>query len=87
MATSDQFIRDGGTGPRYMQMQPEPSFFSLQNPPEASRIFDELPKATIVQVSRHDPSDIISPVLLTYTIDFQYKQVLLLLLLLFYILC
>ncbi|XP_076929907.1 phospholipase D zeta 1-like [Bidens hawaiensis] len=53
-------------------MQSEPSFFS--NPPEPSRIFDELPKATIVQVSRHDPSDIISPVLLAYTIDFQYKQ-------------
>ncbi|KAD3641539.1 hypothetical protein R6Q59_004158 [Mikania micrantha] len=75
---SEQLMRDGGNGPRYVQMQSEPStvssFFSLQIPPEPSRIFDELPKATIVEVSRHDSGDIISPVLLSYTIDFQYKQ-------------
>lgn len=83
---SEQLMPDGGgggggaSGSRYVPMQSEQSpstmssFFSLQNPPEASRIFDELPKATIVQVSRHDAGDI-SPVLLSYTIDFQYKQV------------
>ncbi|XP_071692997.1 phospholipase D zeta 1-like [Rutidosis leptorrhynchoides] len=73
---SEQLMPEGGS--RYVQMQSEPaaiisSFFSLQNPPEASRIFDELPKATVVQVSRNDAGDI-SPMLLTYTIDFQYKQ-------------
>lgn len=70
---------EGGSGSRYSQMQSEQSamssFFSLQNPPEASRIFDELPNATIVQVSRNEAGDI-SPMLLTYTIDFEYKQVL-----------
>ncbi|KAI3728081.1 hypothetical protein L6452_16709 [Arctium lappa] len=74
---NEQLMPEGGSGSRYVQMQSEPSrmssFFSLQNPPEASRIFDELPKATIVQVSRHDAGDI-SPALLSYTIDFQYKQ-------------
>lgn len=76
---SEQLMPEGGSAPRYVPMQSEPStmssFFSLHNPPEASWIFDELPKATIVQVSRHDAGDMISPVLLTYTIDFQYKQV------------
>lgn len=36
-------------------------------------IFEELPKASIVSVSRPDASDI-SPLLLSYTIEFQYKQ-------------
>ncbi|KAJ0015129.1 hypothetical protein Pint_19691 [Pistacia integerrima] len=36
-------------------------------------IFEELPKATIVSVSRPDTSDI-SPMLLSYTIELQYKQ-------------
>lgn len=40
----------------------------------AARIFDELPTATIVSVSRPDASDI-TPLLLSYTIEFQYKQV------------
>ncbi|PWA74924.1 Phospholipase D, eukaryota [Artemisia annua] len=75
---SEQLMPEGGSAPRYVQMQSEPStmssFFSLHNPPEASWIFDELPKATIVEVSRRDAGDMISPVLLTYTIDFQYKQ-------------
>ncbi|KAL4565241.1 hypothetical protein LXL04_029327 [Taraxacum kok-saghyz] len=75
---SEQLMPGGGSGSHYVQMQSEPSrlssFFSFhQNPPEATRIFDELPKATIVQVSRPDAGDI-SPMLLSYTIDFQYKQ-------------
>ncbi|KAL8209998.1 hypothetical protein R6Q57_006730 [Mikania cordata] len=75
---SEQLMSAGGIGSHYVQMQSEPSrlssFFSFrQNPPEATRIFDELPKATIVQVSRPDAGDI-SPMLLSYTIDFQYKQ-------------
>ncbi|KAJ0802483.1 putative phospholipase D [Helianthus annuus] len=75
---SEQLIPAGGSGSHYVQMQSEPSrlssFFSFhQNPPESTRIFDELPKATIVQVSRPDAGDI-SPMLLSYTIDFQYKQ-------------
>ncbi|CBI22957.3 unnamed protein product, partial [Vitis vinifera] len=60
-----------------MQSEPMPStissFFSFRQSPESTRIFDELPKATIVFVSRPDASDI-SPALLTYTIEFRYKQ-------------
>lgn len=75
-----------GGGPRYVQMKsspppsppaPEemtsvPSF--RQGGAEANRIFDELPKANIVSVSRPDASDI-SPMQLSYTIQVQYKQV------------
>uniref|UniRef100_A0A7N1A2T8 Phospholipase n=1 Tax=Kalanchoe fedtschenkoi TaxID=63787 RepID=A0A7N1A2T8_KALFE len=71
---AEQFISGSG---RYFQMQPEPatssSFFTLRQIPETTRIFDELPRATIVEVSRPDAADI-SPMLLTYTIEFQYKQ-------------
>ncbi|KAJ9181873.1 hypothetical protein P3X46_005920 [Hevea brasiliensis] len=51
------------------------SFFTFTQgvTPEATWIFDELPRATIVSVSRPDAGDI-SPVLLSYTIEFQYKQ-------------
>ncbi|KAH8494935.1 hypothetical protein H0E87_018202 [Populus deltoides] len=78
----------GGGGPRYVKMQSEPStplqpqssskissFFSFRqgSTPESCRIFDELPKGTIVSVSRPDLSDI-SPVQLSYTIEVQYKQ-------------
>lgn len=71
-----------GGGPRYLQMHSEPqqqtssmisSLFSFRHTPESTRIFDELPKALIVQVSRPDVADI-SPLLLHYTIEFQYKQ-------------
>lgn len=69
-----------GDGPRYVQMQSEPerlpstlsSVYSFHQD-SATRIFDELPKATIIQVSRSDAGDI-SPMLLTYTIQVQYKQ-------------
>ncbi|XP_022844837.1 phospholipase D zeta 1 isoform X2 [Olea europaea var. sylvestris] len=83
MASTEQLM---GGGPKYVQMQSETaaafplqsmtsSFFSFHHPStaEPTRIFDELPKATIIQVSRPDAGDI-SPVLLTYTIEFQYKQ-------------
>ncbi|XP_041017183.1 phospholipase D zeta 1-like isoform X1 [Juglans microcarpa x Juglans regia] len=40
---------------------------------EPAWIFEELPKATIESVSRSDTGDI-SPMLLSYTIDIQYKQ-------------
>ncbi|CAK7333296.1 unnamed protein product [Dovyalis caffra] len=91
MASSEQLMgvgSVGGGGPRYVQMQSEPStplqaqsssimssFFSFRqgSTPESGWIFDELPKATIVSVSRPDPSDI-SPVQLSYTIEVQYKQ-------------
>lgn len=69
-----------GSGPRYVQMQSEPSgsvtssFLSpRQASAESTRIFDELPEASIVSVSRPDPGDI-SPALLSYTIEIQYKQ-------------
>ncbi|XP_034925825.1 phospholipase D zeta 1 isoform X2 [Populus alba] len=81
-------VGGGGGGPRYVKMQSEPStplqpqsssiissFFSFRqgSTPESCRIFDELPKGTIVSVSRPDLSDI-SPVQLSYTIEVQYKQ-------------
>ncbi|XP_024029997.1 phospholipase D zeta 1 [Morus notabilis] len=70
---SEQLIRTG-SGSRYFQMQSEhPNSFSFSLRPEPTRIFDQLPKATIVQVSRPDAGDI-SPMLLSYTIEFQYKQ-------------
>ncbi|XVF66177.1 hypothetical protein PTKIN_Ptkin10aG0014400 [Pterospermum kingtungense] len=76
---SEQLMSGGGN--RYYQMQSEPlpsmmsSFFSFAHgvTPESTRIFDELPQATIVSVSRPDAGDI-SPMLLSYTIEFQYKQ-------------
>lgn len=48
---------------------------SKQCAAEHEQVFDELPKATIVAVARPDSSDI-SPMLLSYTIELQYKQVL-----------
>lgn len=75
-------------GPRYVQMRssppsspaPPPTASEITSLPsfrhsggEACRIFDELPKATIVSVSRPDASDI-SPMQLSYTIQVQYKQ-------------
>ncbi|XP_022761234.1 phospholipase D zeta 1-like [Durio zibethinus] len=76
---SEQLMSGGG--PRYYQMQSEPlpsmmsSFLSFAPgvAPESTRIFDDLPKATIVSVSRPDAGDI-SPMLLSYTIEFRYKQ-------------
>ncbi|KAK2456651.1 phospholipase D P1 [Trifolium repens] len=40
---------------------------------EPARIFEELPKASIVSVSRPETGEI-SPILLSYTIELQYKQ-------------
>ncbi|XP_044479932.1 phospholipase D zeta 1-like isoform X2 [Mangifera indica] len=73
---SERLMSDGG--PRYVQMRSEPgsSFFTSFGSglePESSRIFDELPESTIVSVSRPEAGDI-SPMLLSYTIEFQYKQ-------------
>ncbi|XP_054786442.1 phospholipase D zeta 1 isoform X1 [Prosopis cineraria] len=77
MAT-EQLMCSGS--PRYVQMQSEPSTaisssasFRFGGGPEPTRIFDELPEATIVSVSRPDAGDI-SPMLLSYTIEFRYKQ-------------
>lgn len=50
------------------------STHSLRYYTEPATIFDELPTATIIGVSRPDASDI-SPLLLSYTIEVQYKQV------------
>ncbi|KAL6630946.1 hypothetical protein ACP70R_028286 [Stipagrostis hirtigluma subsp. patula] len=41
--------------------------------PDAARVFDELPRASIVAVSRPDAGDI-TPMLLSYTIEVHYKQ-------------
>lgn len=71
----------GTGGHRYFQMESEPSQATASSFPsfrqgsaEVARIFDELPKAAIVSVSRPDAGDI-SPMLLSYMIEFQYKQV------------
>lgn len=76
---SEQLMHFSGKG--YVQMQSDPSpsmtssFFSFrQGSADSTRIFDELPEAIIVSVSRPDASDI-SPLLLSYTIEFHYKQV------------
>lgn len=81
MASEQLMSPASGGGGRYFQMQPEQfpsmvsSLFSFAPAPtqESNRIFDELPKAVIVSVSRPDAGDI-SPVLLSYTIECQYKQ-------------
>ncbi|XP_047334526.1 phospholipase D zeta 1-like [Impatiens glandulifera] len=70
---SDQLMPGGGAL-RYREMQTEPPFFSNTfDDLESTPIFDELPTAKIVSVSRPDAADI-SPALLSYTIEFQYKQ-------------
>lgn len=47
---------------------------SFRHSGEPNWIFEELPQATVVSVSRPDTGDI-SPILLSYTIELQYKQV------------
>ncbi|XP_060219291.1 phospholipase D zeta 1-like isoform X3 [Lycium barbarum] len=49
------------------------STHSLRYYAEPTTIFEELPKASIIGVSRGDASDI-SPLLLSYTIEVHYKQ-------------
>lgn len=46
---------------------------SVRKREQESWVFDELPQATVVSVSRPDTNDINS-ILLSYTIEFQYKQ-------------
>lgn len=73
-----------GSGSRYFRMQSEPTLSpTISFRPEPGRIFDELPTASIVHISRPDAADI-SPMLLSYTIEFQYKQALILLVLIFF---
>lgn len=85
MSSSTEQLMSSGGGAKYVQMQSEaefpslaPSFLSFQQEDfpwdDSARIFYELPKATIIQVSRPDAGDI-SPMQLTYTIEFQYKEV------------
>ncbi|KAG9459497.1 hypothetical protein H6P81_004005 [Aristolochia fimbriata] len=74
LEASEQFFP--GQLPRYVQMQSEQtlsSSLSFRQGSEPAWIFEELPKATIVSVSRPDASDI-TPMLLTYTIEIRYKQ-------------
>jgi phospholipase D1/2 len=77
--TSDQ-IPDGEGSNRYAKMQAEPpipsprSFRTQSMELETERIFEELPRGTVVSVSRPDAGDI-TPMLLTYTIELEYKQV------------
>ncbi|XP_042018601.1 phospholipase D zeta 1-like isoform X2 [Salvia splendens] len=85
MSSTEQLMGGvGSSGAKYVQMQSETdyttmasSFYSFHQHNfqvgEPARIFHELPKAMIIQVSRPDAGDI-SPMQLTYTIEFQYKQ-------------
>jgi len=63
-----------GSSPRYVQMQgePTPSVSDLHRH-EGVRIFEELPRATVVEVSRPDLNDL-SQIQLVYTIEIEYKQ-------------
>lgn len=73
METEELITSDSGS--RHFQMQSEPlisSIFSVRSEP--TRMFDELPNAIIIDVSRPDAVDF-SPMLLSYTIEFHYKQV------------
>ncbi|KAH1231925.1 Phospholipase D zeta 1 [Glycine max] len=87
MATEQLMSSAGGGSSRYVQMKSSPppsppaaAAEEISSVPsfrhsgaEANRIFEELPKAAIVSVSRPDASDI-SPMQLSYTIQVQYKQ-------------
>ncbi|XP_028779524.1 phospholipase D zeta 2 [Neltuma alba] len=59
--------------PSHAMSEALPTYQSLRQCGEPSWIFEELPKATIVSVSRPDTADI-SPILLSYTIELEYKQ-------------
>ncbi|KAK9291478.1 hypothetical protein L1049_019426 [Liquidambar formosana] len=68
-----------GSVPKYIPLPSDalapavPSCQSFRQCAEHTWIFEELPKARIVSVSRPDTADI-SAMLLSYTIEFQYKQ-------------
>ncbi|XP_052185855.1 phospholipase D zeta 1-like isoform X2 [Diospyros lotus] len=66
--SSEYFIAAGASKYVPVQFPPEKSSFA-----EPVRVFEELPEATIVSVSRPDASDF-SPLQLSYTIELQYKQ-------------
>lgn len=70
MAASDVVAAPATEGYCYIRLPSEPDIAEL--PP---RIFDELPTTKVVSVSRPDAGDF-TPLLLSYTIEFQYKQVL-----------
>lgn len=65
MMSSEKLIANGAVQSEAMNMNATSFSFTP--------IFEELPVATIVSVSRPDTGDI-SPMLLSYTIEFQYKQ-------------
>ncbi|XP_042025221.1 phospholipase D zeta 1-like isoform X1 [Salvia splendens] len=85
MSSTEQLMGGvGSSGAKYVQMQSETDYTTMESSfysfhqhnfqgSEPPRIFHELPKAMIIQVSRPDAGDI-SPMQLTYTIEFQYKQ-------------
>lgn len=70
---SDELITSDG-GSRYLQMHSEPMSSTFSFRQEPTPIFEELPNAIIVDVSRPDAGDF-SPMLLSYIIEFHYKQV------------
>ena len=67
---------------KYVKLPSEPvlvrssshSFWLNSTGADSIWIFHELPKAVIISVSRPDASDI-TPMLLSYTIEFHYKEV------------
>ncbi|CAK7340604.1 unnamed protein product [Dovyalis caffra] len=74
MSTTEPLLADGSLrSDNNINAFLHPSY-SFGQFPEPGWIFDELPKATIVSVSRPDTAGDFSPMLLSYNIELQYKQ-------------
>ncbi|KAL9378910.1 hypothetical protein Peur_027392 [Populus x canadensis] len=72
-ATTEPLLAAGTMHSDNVHANLHPSY-SFRQFPEPGWIFDELPKATIVSVLRPDTAGDFSPMLLSYTIELQYKQ-------------
>ena len=73
--STEKLISSGTTPSEAEPPRLASSSHSFRQCGEPARVFEELPIASIVSVSRPDTGDI-SPLLLSYTIEIQYKQVL-----------
>ncbi|KAG6599213.1 Phospholipase D zeta 2, partial [Cucurbita argyrosperma subsp. sororia] len=72
--STERLISSGTTPSEAEPPRLASSSHSFRQCGEPARVFEELPIASIVSVSRPDTGDI-SPLLLSYTIEIQYKQV------------
>ncbi|KAG7030138.1 Phospholipase D zeta 1, partial [Cucurbita argyrosperma subsp. argyrosperma] len=71
--STERLISSGTTPSEAEPPRLASSSHSFRQCGEPARVFEELPIASIVSVSRPDTGDI-SPLLLSYTIEIQYKQ-------------